>query len=82
MSHSPLRKVIKMLFHPIRKGLGHQWLVHLLIVAMRELSHFQIMFPVQILFLLRELDVDMVKQNSTLQPFGNVVLMANLNAFH
>jgi hypothetical protein len=38
------------------------------------------MFPIQIL-LLKELDVDMVKQNSTLQPFGDAVLMANFNAF-
>jgi hypothetical protein len=39
------------------------------------------MFLIQIL-LLRELDVDMEKQNSILQPFGDAVLMANLNAFH
>ncbi len=81
MSHLPLREVIKMLFHPITKGLGHQWLDHPLIVAMRELIHFQITFPIQIP-LMRELVVNVVKQNSILQPFGNAVLMANLNAFH
>ncbi len=51
---------IKMLFHPIMKGLGHQWLVHPLIVAIRELIHFQITFLIQVL-LLRELNVNVVK---------------------
>jgi hypothetical protein len=53
---------------------------HLLIVAMRELIHFQIAFLIQTL-LLRELDINVVKQNIILQLFGNAVLMANLNPF-
>ncbi len=56
-------------------------MVHPLIVAMRELIHFQITILIQIL-LLRELDINVVKLNSILQPFGNVVLIVNLNLFH
>jgi hypothetical protein len=66
---------------PNNKGIRAPVVGSPLIVAIRELIHFQIMFQIQIP-LPRELDIDMVKQNSILQPFGNAVLMANLNAFH
>jgi hypothetical protein len=47
----------------------------------KGVNHSQTMFLTQIL-LLRELDINVEKQNSILQPSGNVVLMANLNAFY
>jgi hypothetical protein len=82
MSHLLLREVIKMLFHQMTKEVGGQWLGCTLITEiMREIINPHIMFLIQIP-LLRELDVDVEKQDSILQPCCNAVLMANLNVFH
>ena len=52
-----------------------------LVKEMRESMYPAILFQTKIQ-LLRELNVDVEKQNNIHQPFGAVVLMAKWNAFH
>jgi len=70
-----------MLFHQKTMKLGHHFLVYPLVKEMRE-SMYPVILSQTKIQLLRELDIDVEKQNSIHWPFGAVVLMAKWNAFH
>jgi hypothetical protein len=68
------------LFHQMMMAIEHHWLIHQLdaILVLNVRQHVLPPILFRLLYkLLRELPIDdMEKQNSTLQPYGNVVLMA------